>query len=176
MIWTSISPISRCPPPLGTHLPVGGYDDNIMPILCSTGSLQARPIIVDVPVHNIIWIGHPKQGTTHSSKPQQPPQDAWTNITTCGVSSFTMPNTAWYRWMSKTIKTNINSVEWYVRRQEFTHTRMHETIAPLNPCTNCEAAKCMEHATYLVSGATVGPGDGRRSSLRRRPPYSPCRP
>ena len=109
MIWTSISPISRCPPPLGTHLPVGGYDDNIMPILCSTGSLQARPIIVDVPVHNIIWIGHPKQGTTRGSKPQQPPQDAWTDITTCDVSSFTMPNTAWYRWMSGTIKANIIS-------------------------------------------------------------------
>ena len=109
MIWTSISPISRCPPPLGTHLPVGGYDDNIMPILCSTGSLQARPIIVDVPVHNIIWIGHSKQGTSRGSKPQQPPQDAWTDITTCDVSSFTMPNTAWYRWMSGTIKANIIS-------------------------------------------------------------------
>ena len=85
-----------------------------------------------------------------------------------------MPNTAWYGWMSKTIKTNINSVEWYVRRQEFTHARMHETIAPLNPCTNCEAAKCMEHATYLVSAATMGPG--ACSALLSEAPATPTLP
>ena len=78
--------------------------------------------------------------------------------------------------MSKTIKTNINSVEWYVRRQEFTHTRMHETIAPLNPCTNCEAVKCMEHATYLVTGATVGPGACSAPSEAPATPTLPAAP